>query len=298
MLLDKIVGKKETTNIIGMLYGQKGEELVVEEITPGQSRRLSKMYEKINDSPEKKIMITQNGALVEPYQIVHIPLDLTKSSDRTNENLLDYLKYGSLINQLIQNSTVDTTSVLRIMETEQYRNEFTYSYLAVYQNIFLSDKCISLFPFVERLRFYTKNIHRTQEIMAERRDEFFAIIEQLLQNYADGTDNLAEENPSDIRVDIINTCNTYYSKDISFSDIKKKIVDIPKQRLLSLEQDIEALQRTEELISKYQKRQNVQMEKKEWCVRALELNHEQQNDIKNRITKNNKMIEVIKNFPL
>lgn len=295
MLIEKLARKDEETKPIGMLYATDGAEFLVEEFTPKYSRHLSKIYKKAEREVPRQIIVKNNGTIFEPYELVKVPLDLTKSSDFSNTALLEYLNFGGNVNNLIMESILDTTTILAICENKQYQNEFTMNYLAIYQNLFVSDSLIALLSTKEKIRLYTENQKRTPDIMRDQKDNFFKLIKSIIDNYVEGTEDLISENPSDIRANIIKTCNDYYEKDISFDREKSKVLESLNEEKKKIEIEKETVSIIKDAIAKYKITGEGWQAKKEACNNII---HDINETVDDKLFKINKKIEVIRSFPL
>lgn len=295
MFLDKLTKKDEDLTPIGMLYATDGAEFIVEEFTPKYSRHISKIYKKAERDVPRQILVKNNGTIFEPYELVKVPLDLTKSSDFSNAALLEYLNFGGNVNNLIMESILDTTTILAICENKQYQNEFTMNYLAIYQNMFVSDNLISLLSTRQKIRLYTENQRRTPDIMKDQKENFFKLIKDILNNYAEDLEDLVSENPSDIRANIIKTCNDYYEKDISFDREKSKILELLYEEKKKIEVEKETVFIIKDAVAKYKITGEGWQTKKEACNNLI---HEINETVEDKLFKINKKIEVIRNFPL
>ena len=110
--------------------------------------------------------------------------------------------------------------------TSKYRNEFTLSYLAVNQNLFVSDNLVNSLGTQEKLRLYTENRHRTVEIMEDYKSDFKTLIDTILKEYISGKSDYISENPSDIRIKISKTMHDFYQDD--------SVIQEPKDTTLRL----------------------------------------------------------------
>ena len=287
---------KENENTpVGILYAKDGAEFVIEELSQVHSRQLSKIYEQAQYKPARQLIIKNNGATFEPYEIVAVPLDLTKSSETSNLALLEYLKLGGVINKLLTESIVDTTTLLEILNTPQYRNELTLGYCALHQNMFVSEQLIDKMSVEDKLKLFTTNIYRTPEIMSSRKSEFYSLLEKVLTMYVMDEKDLISENPSELRVNIVKTCNTYYDKDVSIQTVKNKILLVLNEKEDDANTKLEAVQIIKEAVSKYKITGDNWKEKKESIQILCD---KMQLDSELELETIQKKINTIKNFPI
>lgn len=295
MFLNKLGKEKNTNTPIGMLYAKDGAEFVIEEIITNNSRSLSKIYEKVEYIPNRQLIIKNNGAIFEPYELVNVQLDLTKSSDTSNSALLEYLNYGTNINRLITESILDVTTMLEIINNPRYKNELTNMHLATYQNLFLSEQLLKTLSLKEKIEFYTNNVHRTKDLMKEHENNFNNCIKELLFLFLDNKDDSIIENPSPLRVAIVKTCNEFYEKNVSFKSVKDELLSILNNKKESETLRSETISIFYEAISKYKITGEGWQGKKD---AAKELCDELETKNKKELELINYQIDVIKNFPI
>jgi len=295
MFLDSFSKNKVSTTPIGMLYAKDGAVFVIEEIEAVYSKKLTKMQQKADSKPSRQLAIKNNGTVFEPYEIISIPFDLTKSSDVSNECLLEYLGHAGNINNLIMESTLDVNTILSIMNNVQYKNDLTNNFLAINQNLFLSEALIDKFSLKEKIRFFTENKYRTKDNMEENKSKFLSSIDEILSNYVENKEDLISKNPSELRTSIIKTCDEFFEKDISFNSTKEKLLADLNAKRESAETELATVGVIKEAILKYKiTGENWQSKKQMANSMILEMEETAQQ----KINEYNKKVEIISKFPL
>ena len=295
MFLDSFAKNKLSTIPVGMLYAKDGAVFVIEEVEAVYSKKLTKIQQKAESKQTRQLTIKNNGTIFEPYEIISIPLDLTQSSDASNQCLLEFLGHAGNINNLILESILDTTTILNIMNSTQYKNELTNGLLAISQNLFLSEALIEKLSHKEKIRFFTENKYRTKDNMKEHKKKFTDLIKTTLINYAEDREDLVSENPSELRAAIIKTYDEFYDKNISLAEIKTEIIEALTEKKNSSEVEIATVQIIKDAVAKYKITGENWQSKKQMANSLIE---EMETSAQSKIDKYTKKIETINKFPL
>lgn len=294
MFLNSLSKNKISSTPIGMLHSKDGASFVIEELDVTYSKRLTNMQQKADIKQTRELAIKNNGKLFEPYELITIPFDLTKSSERSNEALLEYLGHPGNINNLILESILDTSTILAIIKNPHYNNNLTKTFLAKSQNLFESETILENLSTLEKIKFFTSNKYRTKDNMNEHKILFKSLIKEILEDYVNDRNDLLSENPSEIRASIIKTCDDFYDKELIFEDIKRSILITLSEQEAAIETEIEAINTIKEALIKY-KITGENWQEKKHIANTLIDNLSNETDLKSeRITKK---INTIKKFP-
>ena len=295
-MLFKNLKNQGSSNIpIGSLFAKDGAQFIIEEVDATYSRSFSKIKEKADIHSERQLIIKNNNTVFEPYEITAVPLDLHKSSSVSNEALLEYLSFGGNVNNLILESDLDAATIMKIIETPKYRNEFTLSYLAVNQNLFVSDNLVNSLGTQEKLRLYTENKHRTVEIMEDYKSDFKTLIDTILNEYISGKSDYISENPSDIRIKISKTMHDFYQDDSVIQEPKDTTLRLLEKERNKVREKIETVEVLKQAVSKYKITGDGWQEKKQLANDMIADIENENNEILNKI---NNQIKTIRTFPI
>ena len=288
--------KQSSKNVpIGSLYAKDGALFIIEEIENTYSKSFSKLQQTAENRPDRQLVIKNNNTVFEPYELTAVALDLNQSSDISNDALLEYLAFGGNINNLILESVIDVATILKITDTPKYHNEFTNSYLATHQNLFLSDKLIERLTLKERIRLYTENKYRTKELMQEHKEAFLLMTREILDSFIYGKEDLVTENPSDTRVNILKTCHDFYADDNFIKPEKDRIIKILEEEKKQISLRAETIDIMVDAVVKYK------ITGDDWQIKkdmATNIVNGLKNDVKEQLSEINSKMKTVRTFPV
>lgn len=288
--------KQSSKNIpIGSLYAKDGALFIIEEIENTYSRSFSKLQQTAENRPDRQLVIKNNNTVFEPYELTAVAFDLNQSSDISNDALLEYLSFGGNVNNLILESVIDVATMMKIMNTPQYHNEFTNNYLATHQNLFLSDKLIEKLTLREKIRLYTENKYRTKELMEEHKEAFLLVVREILDNFISEQEDLVSENPSDIRVNILKTCHDFFADDNFIKPEKDRVIKILEEEKKSLSLRAETIDIMIDAVVKYKITGDDWQTKKDMATNIV---HTLKDENKAKLSEINSKIKTIRTFPI
>lgn len=242
---------KTENRIIGLLFDINGEQFTIEEVTQKYSKYLSKAYEKTNVNPQRELIIKNHNTAYEPHEIIEIKLDLRKSSQLTNEALIEYLQFAGQINGLVQKSIINIETIFFILNNPSYNNKFTKGYILIHQDVFDSQSFLDELNYMEKIKLYTENRYRNNSIMERYKEDFNKNIYEMFKSFLIGENIDISESPSVLRNSIMSTANEYYNKEIGFMDEKDNAFNAIKQIESDITHSIEVINTMKDAISKH-----------------------------------------------
>jgi len=243
--------EKNENRIIGLLFNIDGEQFTIEEINKKYSKYLSKAYQKTNTVVKRELIVKNHNTAYAPHEIIEIKLDLSKSSQITNDALLEYLQFAGQINGLVEKSILNIETIFSILGNNLYNNLITKNYILIYQQVFDSQSFLDSLTYMEKLKLYTENRYRTKEIMNKYKENFNECIylmfkEYLLENKID-----ISESPSVLRNLIMSTVNDYYDSEIGFTKEKEKAFNDIKYLEDNIVNELKVIENIKEAVLKY-----------------------------------------------
>lgn len=238
--LIKNITSNTNNNIVGMLTTIEGQNFTISEVFPKYNKKLTKL---LNDEERKEIVVNDvDGSVITPNQLCKIGLDLKKSSQNTNVYLLNFLKYSANINILLENSIVNTETIVLILNEKAYHDDNTQKYIIENQDILSDDYIIDKLSEHNKFKLLLNNKYRNVDNMKRLKEMFFSLVYNFMREYFNNevvsNNNVNHAYFESIKNDIINTCNVFYDKNISFIKEKEMLLDELKDEVAKLNEKI------------------------------------------------------------
>lgn len=229
--------KRNKEDLIGNIYDVNGNIYSLYESQEKLNKKYEALYEKMNISPKRNVVLRQGDSLVEQEYAVKIKFDFRESTRKVNIAFLsEFLVFPHLVQQLVERSILTMDMINYIWENDFLKTEFIKNAILAYQDVFDED-------FIRTLKYnqlwivITHNTHRSIEKLKPYRrvvEVFLEIFftEYLLQKF------LRNEGTYEEWKKLLHDTIKNYLPDLDKELIREKSVSFINEKIKNIELSI------------------------------------------------------------